>query len=209
MYSLKEILTGYRIEYQKIKNELDKLEINIKILDNNIRKCLPLLANDKELSLYFIDGKRNIMDTFILIKEELGIISYDLENLEWDKTIDLVYHFENNNRGYHILIQYINEFNNKVLNILNQKYTKYIKGQFIGINNELLTLDYNILSLENDQKEFIYYPNPDIYSLSSLNKDKTKELELILDSKFDKEQFNLYQREFIENNKGKELILKK
>ena len=208
MYNLKEILVGYKIEYQKIKEKVNDLENNVKILDNSIKKCFPLLVDNKELALYFIDGKRNIMDTIINIREESNELIYDLYNLEWDKTLDLVYHFENSKREYHILIQYIEEFINKVKNILNTEYSKYIKGEFIGVNKEILTINHNILNVENQDKEFIYYPYPDKYEIHSLNKNKENELKYFLFTFFSKKQFNDYQREFIEENKDKELILK-
>ena len=209
MYSLKEILIGYRIEYQKIITKLNELENNIKILDNSIKTCFPLLVDNKELALYFIDGKRNIMDTIISIKEESGSLVYDLENLEWDKTLDLVYHFENSKREYHILIQYIEEFINKVKYILNSQYSKYIKGEFIGVNKEKLIINHNKLNVENLDKEFIYYPYPDKYEIHSVNKSIDNELNYFLFTFFPKEQFNEYQQDIIENNKDKELILKK
>ena len=208
MYSLKEILIGYKEEYLKIKKELDELNNKIIILDNSIKKCFPLLVDNKELALYFIDGKRNIMDTIINIREQSNSLVYDLYNLEWDNKLDLVYHFANSKREYHILIQYIDEFINKVKVILDSNYSNYIKGEFVGINKEILKINHNIINLNNINKEFIYYPYPDKYEIHSLSKNKDNELNYFLFTFFPKEQFNDYQREIIENNKDKELILK-
>lgn len=209
MYNLKEILIGYRLEYQKIKKELDELENNIKILDESIKKCIPLLSNNQELALYFIDGKRNIMDTMISIKLDSEFLLYNLQNLDWNKSINVVYHFKNNERQYHILIEYIKKFRNIVKNILNSEYSKYIKGEFNGVNNELLTLDYNTLYTSYLDKQLIYYPKPDTYIINSPESDKEKELNILLSAKFSKDQFNNYQQRIIESNKDKKLILNK
>ena len=53
-YKFKDILVGFRQEYIETRNKLNDIENKIKIIDQELTKCIVLLDNDnKSINCYF------------------------------------------------------------------------------------------------------------------------------------------------------------
>ena len=114
-YSFKDILSGLRYEYLNIRNRLDNLQKEINIIDSELSKCLVLLNDEAEsVACYFYNRKKHIIDAVIDISKCIGLPTFALENLELDSSIKSIYHFKNDLKHYHIIIEDIQGFNEKL-----------------------------------------------------------------------------------------------
>ena len=196
-YSLKQILESYKTEYLIIKKQLDKICDNIKILDNNLEKCIPIMSNNKELIFYFITAKRKIIDASFLIKEKYKELIYQLNNLTFDDNIKNVIHIQNKEKGYHILIPYIEEFKNDLLKLLTSDFVNLMQLN-IADNDNKLSIGFDKIYFEKNDglTEFNYYFKPDLIKL-----DANEPLVDILSTSFSSELFTPYQQEIINKYK--------
>ena len=208
-YEFKDILIGFREEYLTIKEKLDDIEKNIKILDLKLNKCKVLLNDENNMiSCYFFEQEKNIISAIINIEKHLGMPLYHLDNLCYDTNINLVYHFRNNIKKFHIIIEDIKEFNNKLLSIFETNFLNNFKSNIETIyNDKIYNLDikYNSLKQEvlngnNSIRETIYYPNKDLIKIDYIDSLNNNLLQTILKIKYKKTLFNEYQRSLIDNN---------
>ena len=214
-YSFKDIISSYRSEYLKIREELIKLEKNINILDLELSKCRALLDNNnKEICLYFFQKEKNIIDAIIRIQKEYNVPIISLENLEYNTSVNTFYHFKNDLKHFHIIIEDINAFNNNCLKILGMDFINKVESKEIQSSSEdshILEYDYNHLSQDNNKFDFnissiIYYPYHDFIKINYLKNFNKDLLKKELNIKYRKNTFNLYEQELIENNR-KDIIL--
>ena len=214
-YSFKDILIGFRKYYLNISKQLKELEDKIKIIDDTLSKCIVILNNDNDMiSCYFYNLEKSIIDAIINIEKQLGMPIFHLDNLELDKDIKNLYHFKNNLKHYHIIIENIREFNDNVLRILKNDYTNILKKNTIELSKDnqlfMLSYDYNSLSEEiigtDNIGSIAYYPKDDFIHIDHLSNLSQDDLNQILNVKFNKNYFNEQQRNLFENNK-KDIIL--
>lgn len=213
-YTYKDILVGFRNEYLKISKKLQELEKYIEILDDELAKVLILLNDDNSMiSVYFYEKEHYIIGAIMEIENELGMPVYYLQNIQNDYKDDDIYLFKNNLKHYHIIIKRIEEFNNKLLELLGSNFALAMKPNIIGDfekNGYQLKYGYNSLS-QISSKEFIseiaYYKSHDFIKIlhhGPLTNDLFQEE---LSRKYNASSFNEYQRNIIESNMGKDIIL--
>ena len=215
-YKFKDILVGFRRGYLEIKKEIDDIEKNIKILDSELNKYKVLLNSDNSnLVVYFFDKEKSIIAALINIENKLGIPVYNLENLNYDSSIDDFYHFKNDIKHFHVAILNLKEFNNKIQRILESEFTKMMQKDNITTNYKdnsyLLEYDYNHLSQEitdgnSNLSNIIYYPNKDLIKFSYLGNLDNNLLNKELNVLYDRTLFNDYQRSLIDDEK-KDIVL--
>ena len=214
-YSFKDIISSYRSEYLKIREELIKLEKNINILDLELSKCRVLLDNNnKEICLYFFQKEKNIIDAIIRIQKEYNVPIISLENLEYNTSVNTFYHFKNDLKHFHIIIEDINAFNNNCLKILGMDFINKVEFKEIQSSSEdshILEYNNNCLSQDNNKFDFnissiTYYPYRDFIKINYLKNFNKALLEKELNIKYRKNKFNLYEQELIENNR-KDIVL--
>jgi len=213
-YSFKDVLSGMRYQYLIMRKKLDNLQKEIKILDGEITKCLVLLGSDNNIACYFYN-KKHFIDAIINISKDLGLPLFKLENLEMDKDMKTIYHFQNDLQHYHIIIENLEKFKRLMIDILNDNFTFMMRS--LSIDKSLddkkynLKIDYNYLGQEQEDLSLgitgiNYYPKDDFIKLDYLGTLKSDELEYNLNIKYNKKLFNWYQQDSIENH-HKEIVL--
>ena len=210
-YSFKDILSGLRGEYLNIRKKIDDLKREIKILDSEISNIIITLENDN-LTCYLVN-KKHLIDSVIKIKKIIGLIDFELENIKVNPNLNNIYHFSNEVNHYHLIIENIKEFQNKVLNILSNSFTKSIAINLKSIdNNYNLSINHSILEQETfdtrkNLSKISFYPLHDFVKIDFLNTLTKDELNEVLNTKYDASLFNDYQRNKIELYK-QNIILK-
>lgn len=215
-YSFKNILVGFRYEYLNIRNQLNEIENKIKIIDKELSKCIVLLNNEtNNIDCYFISKEKEIIDAIINIENHLGLPIFNLNNLEYDSSINYVYHLKNNLLHYHVIIENLKEFNNNLLNIFNSNFINNMKSSYIETKDKdsiyNLEFDYNSLKQEKVDKNSIikrinYYPNKDFLKVDYSNTLSCDILNNELNILYDSNNFNDYQKSLIEKY-NKDIVL--
>jgi len=207
-YKFKDILINFRKEYIEIRKKIDELEKEIKIIDNSLAKCLLFLNDDTNaLTYYLIDKEKYVISALIHIKKKLGLPTFDLENISLDQNIRSIYHFRNDLKHYHVMVEDIKSFTNKLLLILNDEFISNMKKDTIeSINNNYsLYYGYNSLSQEkNDDltelSGIAYYPYKDLIKIEHLKPLTTELLNRELNTLYNANNFNDKQRDIIERS---------
>ena len=214
MYSYKDILVGFRFKYLEIRDQIAELERDIKILDSELSKCNILLDNDT-ISIYFHEKKSHIITAIITITKNLGMALYHLENLTRNTDLKSIYHFRNDLKHYHILIENIKDFNDKALKILNSTFMCAMKGDTIKTNyfNNAYDLEYDYNSLKQERtagdsniSSINYFSKKDFIKIDYLGNLTNELLNKQLGVLYNPKSFNDYQRELIERE-PKEIVL--
>ncbi|MBR3661239.1 MAG: hypothetical protein IKN63_05020 [Bacilli bacterium] len=214
-YSFKDILSGLRYEYLNIKNKLDKLEKEINIVDSELSKSIILLDDEEGITCYFYNSQKHIIDAIINISKSIGMPLFNLENLELDSSVKSIYHFKNNLKHYHIIIENIRAFNDQILNILSNNFIFMMKKKNIEVkyNNQdyIIGINYNhigqyLKDFESGLTSIDYYPRNDFIKLDFIKTLNNEELNEKLNIKYDVSLFNDYQKEIIEKHK-KDIVL--
>ena len=208
-YKFKDILIGFRNEYLLMEEKLKSIENDIKILDDSLIKAKILLEpNTSSIACYFLEQKKNIFLKLILIQKEYGNLFYNLDNIYLDPNISSFYHFKNDIEHFHIIIENIEKFNNKILSVFNSEFLASMEQtelqQSFNDKTYLLDFNYNHLTEEVTSKnslirDFSYYPYKDFIKINYSKKINQYILDsLILDNRYNKSLFNKYQQQIIE-----------
>ena len=208
-YEFKDVLIGFRNEYLKVKMMLDDILKDVKILDQELSKCYVLLDDDsKMISFYFKERRKNIVQKLISVEKELGYPCFHLENVYYNTSVNSVFHLRNDLSHFHIMIENISEFSEKLLYILGSNYINSIKSKTKSLYNNkeyLLTACYNSLEEEvtrgkQNINNITYYPNEDLVKFEGIGVLTNEILNTdLLKVKYDRSLFNEYQQKIIED----------
>ena len=207
-YSCSDIISGFRNKYFEIKEILNKIEQEIKILDIGLNKCKVLLDDDNaNLMIYLFDREKHIISAFVEIERKMDFIKLNLENLEFDNSFNSFYHLKNDKYHYHIIIENIKDFYEKISKLLENEFIKEMLKKEIDSDNHIFTLKYDYNSVFQERKivsnisSINYYPNKDFIKINRRGLLSNSMLKEELNIMYDANNFSEYQRKLIDENK--------